>query len=117
MAGSDGVPTGDRLIRGAAVQNDNPNVRPIRVLDKHEYTLGVPTTVFISSCLVAAALIFAVNWLGGLVFSGILFGFLFHVHRDDPRGIEAWTRGGLKARWRYCGARYRRRPVVFIKSR
>ncbi len=99
------------------METDNPNVRPIRVLDKHEYTLGVPTTVFISSCLLAVVLIFAANLLGGLIFSGLLFGFLFHVHRDDPRGIEAWTRGGLKARWRYCGGRYRRRPVVFIKSR
>ena len=97
------------------MDNDFDNVKPLRVLDKHEYTLGVPTTVFIASCLIAVALIFAANWLGGLIFSGLLFGFLFHVHRDDPRGLEAWTRGGLKARWRYCGARYRRRPVVIIK--
>jgi type IV secretory pathway TrbD component len=69
------------------------NFKNRRVFTNQKEYWGIPSNLFIGGAGLIIGISFLVVWWAGLALAGVYFPVMYHIHKQDPRAIQAWMRG------------------------
>lgn len=99
------------------IKTDSLAFKNHKVFTMQDEILGLPASVFIVGLGLSVSLAVMLFWWMLFVTSLLYFPPMYHIHKDDPRGLKVWIRA-LQRRHTYwrAGRASARQLVIFSRS-
>lgn len=93
---------------------DQRGLQNAKVLTLTDEFLGLPSKIFISGLALAIGLGATVHFILGLIIALAYFPAMYHVHKDDPKGLAVWRAAILRKESYWVAGRQKQTKLILL---
>jgi|GEM_PF-2405117 type IV secretory pathway VirB3-like protein len=85
-----------------------------RVFTSQSEIMGLPATLFFAGAGLVVAFFVLIGWWAALLIGAVFFPPMYHIHREDPRGLQVWVRAMRRSNSLWGAGRLEPLDVIFM---